>query len=89
MLRILIALSFLVSVLAPTPSSAQAVIADAGEDLILECSAAGGTTATLDGLGCVADNGAIQVDGRVCERLRSIRRALEDERRRRAMEESE
>jgi hypothetical protein len=55
MLRILIALSFLVSALAPTPSSAQVVIADAGEDLVLECSATGGAGATLDGLGSTVD----------------------------------
>lgn len=41
---------------------------------------------SIDGLGCVAENDRAQVDGRVAERLRSVRRAIEDERRRAAVE---
>lgn len=41
--------------------------------------------ASIDGLGCVADNDRAQVDGRLSERLRAVRRAIEDERRQSAL----
>lgn len=44
---------------------------------------------SLEGLGCVADDEVASVDGRVSERLRAVRRALEDERRQRSMEDEE
>jgi hypothetical protein len=43
------------AVLAATPSAAQVVVADAGEDLTLECSDGEGTLVTLDGLGSTVD----------------------------------
>lgn len=42
----------------------------------------------IDGLGCIVEDGASRVDGRVTERLRAVRRAFEDERRR-SLEASE
>jgi hypothetical protein len=59
------ALSFLLmSLLTPTgavvvaaPSAAQVVVADAGEDLSIQCSGGDGTLATLDGLGSTVDGG--------------------------------
>lgn len=45
--------------------------------------------ATLDGLGCIADSPRAQVDARLPERIRAARRAVEEERRRESLEESE
>jgi len=43
---------------------------------------------TLDGLGCIAENEHGRVDARIGERLRAVRRALDDERRRIEIEEA-
>ena len=44
---------------------------------------------SIDGLGCIAENDHARVDGRVSERLRAVRRAFDDERRRAQAEEGE
>lgn len=41
---------------------------------------------TLEGLGCIAENEHVRVDGRLPERLRNVRRAIQEERRRRTLE---
>jgi flagellar assembly protein FliH len=43
---------------------------------------------TLEGVGCVVENEHGRVDSRIAERLRAVRRALDDERRRRDIEEA-
>src|SRR5262245_41346448 len=54
------------AVLAATPSAAQVVVADAGEDLALECSGGGeGTLVTLDGLGSTLNGGMAALDPNV------------------------
>jgi hypothetical protein len=47
------------------------------------------TDPTIEGLGCIVENDLMRVDARIGERLRSVRRAMEDERRRRSREEGE
>jgi hypothetical protein len=50
------------TVIAAAPSTAQVVVADAGEDLTIECSASGGSLVTLDGLGSTVDGGMAAID---------------------------
>ncbi len=50
--------------LAAAPSFAQVVVADAGEDLNLECSASAGSSVTLDGLGSTVDGASAALDPR-------------------------
>jgi hypothetical protein len=54
----------LVLLLTSGPAAAQVVVADAGDDLALECSSPDGTPATLDGLGSTVDglNAALDLD---------------------------
>ncbi len=47
---------------AATPALAQAVVANAGEDLGLECSASVGAVVTLDGLSSTVDGGSAALD---------------------------
>lgn len=44
------------------PASAQVVVADAGDDLILECGSSAGTPATLDGTGSTVDGASAVLD---------------------------
>jgi hypothetical protein len=53
------------AVLAATPSAAQVVVADAGEDLTLECSGSEGSLVTLDGLGSTLDGNMAALDPNV------------------------
>lgn len=48
--------------LGAAPALAQVVVADAGDDLHLECSASGGALATLDGLGSTVDGASAATD---------------------------
>ena len=48
-------LPLLVGLLAAAPGAAQVVVADAGDDLVLECASSDGATATLDALGSTVD----------------------------------
>jgi hypothetical protein len=48
-------LPLLVALLAAGPAAAQDVVADAGDDLLLECASSDGVTTTLDGLGSSVD----------------------------------
>jgi hypothetical protein len=48
--------------LGAVPALAQVVVADAGDDLHLECSVSGGALATLDGLGSTVDGASAAVD---------------------------
>jgi hypothetical protein len=48
--------------LAAAPAVAQVVVADAGEDLTLECSASPGSAVTLDGLGSTVDGASAALD---------------------------
>lgn len=54
-------LSFLFLAMA-AHASAQVVVADAGEDLVLECGTNGGTPTTLDGLGSTVDGTSAALD---------------------------
>ncbi len=44
------------------PALAQVVVADAGEDLALECTSSAGAHATLDGLGSTVDGASAALD---------------------------
>ena len=48
--------------LAAAPAAAQVVVADAGDDLHIECTADGGAQATLDGLGSTVDGASAALD---------------------------
>lgn len=48
--------------LAAAPVAAQVVVADAGDDLTLECSAGSGSSVTLDGLGSTIDGASAALD---------------------------
>jgi len=48
--------------LAAAPAAAQVVVADAGDDLKIECTANGGAPATLDGLGSTVDGASAALD---------------------------
>jgi hypothetical protein len=48
-------LIFIAATIAASPSLAQVIVADAGDDLALECSASPGSPVTLDGLGSTVD----------------------------------
>lgn len=54
-----------ISLLAAAQATAQVVVADAGEDLVLECTANGGTPTTLDGLGSTVDGASAALDPNV------------------------
>jgi hypothetical protein len=58
--RTLLVLAF--ATLGATPALAQVVIADAGDDLHLECSVSGGAFATLDGLGSTVNGASAALD---------------------------
>jgi hypothetical protein len=45
-----------------SPAGAQVVVADAGDDLVLECASNSGVNATLDGLGSTVDGAAANLD---------------------------
>jgi hypothetical protein len=51
-----------VSLVATAEAVAQVVVADAGEDLVLECAASGGNPTTLDGLGSTVDGAPAALD---------------------------
>jgi len=48
--------------IAAAPAAAQVVVADAGDDLTIECTADGGATATLDGLGSTVNGASAALD---------------------------
>jgi hypothetical protein len=50
------------ALLAAAPAAAQVVVADAGDDLKIECTANGGATATLDGLGSTVNGASAALD---------------------------
>src|SRR5262245_28925692 len=47
---------------AAAPAAAQVVVADAGDDLSLECGSSAGTPATLDGTGSTVDGASAVLD---------------------------
>jgi len=50
------------ALLAASPAAAQVVVADAGDDLHLECTGLGAASATLDGLGSTVDGASAALD---------------------------